>query len=125
VADWLARKFRENSRGFWKDYRWFLVVFVFAVCCDAASTIHFMLVEGPDAEIHVAIRYLSRIVGPIVGPLFGAGSKILAGIIVGIYCRRYAGYIFAAASIISLWAAWYNLWGFRVYTPMILRWFPW
>jgi hypothetical protein len=118
-------KFRENSRGFWKDYRWFLGMFVVAVFCDAASTMRFMLIQGPDAEIHLAIRFVSRIIGPIAGPLVGGIGKVIAGFIVGVYFRRFAAYILVTASIISLWAAWYNLWGFRVYTPVILKWFPW
>ena len=86
---------------------------------------HFMLKEGPDAEMHLAIRFVSKVLGPIAGPLIGAIGKTVAGVLVGIFCRRFAAYIFVTASIISLWAAWYNIWGFRLYTPIIVYWFPW
>ena len=86
---------------------------------------HFMLIEGPDAEMHLAIRFVSEIFGPIAGLLIGAIGKAVAGLFVGIFCRRFAGYIFVTASIISFWAAWYNIWGFRLYTPIIVYWFPW
>ena len=125
LANWLVTKFRKNYRGFWQDYRWFLVVFIVSLFCDAGSTMHFMLREGPDAEMHIVIRFLAKILGPIAGPLVGAILKTAAGVIVGVYCRRFAAYIFVTASIISFWAAWYNLWGFRIYTPNIIRWFPW
>ncbi|HUW19785.1 MAG TPA: hypothetical protein VMW16_10835 [Sedimentisphaerales bacterium] len=125
MADWLITKFKENYRGFWKDYRWFLAVFILSVFCDAASTMHFMLIEGPDDEIHAAIRLVSRLLGPVAGPLAGAIGKVAAGILVSIYLRRFAAYILAAASIISFWAAWYNLWGFEIYTPIILKWLSW
>jgi len=93
--------------------------------CDAGSTMYFMLREGPEAEMHIAIRFVSEIFGPIAGPLIGAVGKAVAGVLVGIYIRRFAAYIFVTASIISFWAAWYNMWGFRLYTPIIVQWFPW
>jgi len=125
LASWFITKFQENCRGFWKDYRWFVVVFVAAMFCDAGSTMHFMLREGPEAEMHIVIRFVSEIFGPIAGPLIGATGKAVAGVLVGIYIRRFAAYIFVTASIISFWAAWYNMWGFRLYTPIIVQWFPW
>ncbi|MHC4659198.1 MAG: hypothetical protein ACYS83_08485 [Planctomycetota bacterium] len=121
----LITKFRENYCGFWKDYRWFIVIFVLAVCCDAATTIRVMLIRGPDVEIHLVIRFVSEMLGPIAGPLVSAVGKAVAGILVCIYCRRWAAYILVTASIISFWAAWYNIWGFKVYTPLILKWIPW
>ena len=125
MASWFRTTFRGNYGGFWKDYRWFIVVFIVSLFCDAGSTMHFMLREGPDAEMHLGIRFVSRIFGPIAGPLIGAIGKAVAGVLVGIFCRRFAGYIFVTASIISFWAAWYNMWGFRLYTPIIVQWFPW
>jgi len=121
----LTTTFRENYRGFWKDYRWFIVVFVVSLFCDAGSTMHFMLREGPDAEMHIVIRFLAETLGPVTGPLIGAIGKVVAGVVVGVYIKRFAGYIFVTASIISFWAAWYNLWGFKLYTPIIVQWFPW
>ncbi len=77
-------------------------------------------------EIHPAIEFVSsKILGPVVGPLFGGLAKTVAGIVLGIYCRKYAGYIFVTASIISFWAAWYNIWGSDIYTPNILKWISW
>lgn len=69
LTSWLITKFQENCRGFWKDYCWFIVVFVIAIICDAVSTIRLMLKEGPGIEIHPAIYFVSRIVGPLAGPL--------------------------------------------------------
>jgi len=102
-----------------------MLLFVIALFCDAASTIHSMLIEGPDVEIHPVIRLVSRTLGPVAGPLVATAGKTLAGLLVAIYCRRFAAYIFVTASIISFWAAWYNIWGFKVYTPLILKWIPW
>jgi len=125
LAGWLTTTFRENYRGFWKNYRWLVAVFVVSLFCDAGSTMYFMLKEGPDAEMHIVIRFLARVFGPIAGPLIGAVGKAVTGVLVGIYVRRFAGHIFVTASIISFWAAWYNIWGFRLYTPIIVYWFPW
>ena len=57
--------------------------------------------------------------------LAGAIGKVSAGIIVAIYLRRFAIYIFVTASVISFWAAWYNMWGHKIYIPKILVWFTW
>ncbi len=126
MANRLITKFQENYCGFWKDYRWFIAVFVVALFCDAVSTIHFMLRHGSDVELHPVIQFISsKILGPVAGPLLGAIGKGVAGIVVAIYCRRVAVYIFLIASMISFWAAWYNIWGLEIYVPNIIKWIPW
>jgi len=77
------------------------------------------------AEIHLAIRWVSMLFGNILGPLIGALGKTIAGLLVAIYLRRFAIYILLAASIISFWAAWYNVWGYKIYEPNIFNWIPW
>ncbi len=121
----LLEIFNENYRGFIREYRWFIAIFVVAILCDAASTMHFMLRIGPDSEMHIIIRYLSKLLGPVAGPLAGAIGKVSAGTFVAIYLRRFAIYIFVTASVISFWAAWYNMWGYKIYIPRILVWFTW
>ena len=101
-----------------------LIVFFVSLLCDGASTIHFMVRTGPEPEIHPLVRVAARLVGPVAGPLFGALVKALAGIIVAIYCRRFAAHILILASLISLWAAWYNVWGIYVYSPAFMQWMP-
>lgn len=121
----VTTRLQKNYRGFFYHYRWFIAVFVLAILCDAASTVRFMLIEGPDVEIHLVIRLISKVLGPVAGPVVSAIGKALAGIVVCIFCRRWAAYIFLTASIVSFWAAWYNMWGYKVYTPLILKWIPW
>lgn len=117
-------RFRENSRGFWGVYRWVLIIFVASLLCDAASTTYFMVRTGPEMEINPLVRIASKLFGPIVGPLFGAMVKTVGGIMVAIYFRRFAAYLLILVSLISLWAAWYNIWGIEMYSPMFMRWLP-
>ena len=124
VANPAAARFKNNARGFWGAYRWVVIVFLVSLFCDAASTIHFMVKTGPELEIHPMVRIAARIAGPVAGPLLGALAKALAGVIVAIYCRRFAAYILILASLISFWAAWYNIWGVNMYYPMFMRWLP-
>ena len=124
VANPAAARFRNNARGFWGAYRWVVIVFLVSLFCDAASTIHFMVKVGPELEIHPMVRIAARIIGPVAGPLFGALVKALGGIVVAIYCRRFAPHILILASLISFWAAWYNIWGINMYNPMFMRWAP-
>ena len=92
--------------------------------CDGLSTVYVMLGIGPQEELHPVVRCVSVSFGPVVGPLFGVVGKAIAGLLVAIYCRRFAAYILVTASIISIWAAWYNMWGFKLYVANILKWFP-
>lgn len=115
---WLVvifQTFKTNSRGFWKAYRGLIILFIVSLIADGASTIYFMLRIGPQAEIHPAIHFVSKlqVLGPIAGPTVSVVAKAVAGITVGIYWRRFAAYVFIAATVISFWAAWYNL----AYTP--------
>ena len=122
----LIRKLYGSYCELWKSYKWVICLFFLALLCDAASTIYFMQNKGDSTEeIHLGIRFVSMIFGPIIGPLVGAIAKAIAGILVAIYWRRIGLYILVAASIISFWAAWYNIWGVNIYFPNILRWIPW
>lgn len=122
----IVARFHENSRGFWKKHRWFIIIFAIAILCDAASTVYFMLESNPDAEAHPVICYLcSNILGPVAGPLFAAVAKVVIGVIVAIYCRVFAVFIFGAVSAVSFWAAWYNVWGYDISSPWILDWIWW
>jgi ABC-type phosphate transport system permease subunit len=113
-------KFRVNSIGFWKKFRWMIIVFFIALLCDALSTVHFMRHTGPEAELHPGVQFMSELCGPVAGPLIGMILKATAGIAVAIYLRKYAGVIFFTGSVLSFWAAWYNLWGCDIYVPYIL-----
>jgi hypothetical protein len=117
-------RFRKNAQGFFRAYRWLLIVFVVSLFCDAASTVHFMLKLGPEPEIHPVVRIVAIIAGPVAGPLLGALAKTVAGILVAIYCRRFAVYILILASMTSLWAAWYNVWGKELYYPIFMQYVP-
>ncbi len=118
----IAARFRRNYEGFWKQYQWLASVFVAAVLCDGISTVYFMMHEGVDGELHPAIHSMSLLLGPVVGPMVGVCIKGIAGLGLAIYLRRFAVYIFLLASAMSFWAAWYNIWGWRVYTPIIFEW---
>jgi hypothetical protein len=121
----ISERFIKNYQGFWRAYFWFIVVFLLALICDAASTIYFMLKDASKVEMHPAVYFVSRIFGPVAGPLLGLFAKAAAGIFVAVYCRKFAVYIFLAAAIISFWAAWYNIWGINLNIPNILKWLPW
>lgn len=116
-------RLKKNYVGFWRTYRWMIVVFIIALLCDAGSTIWFMLKDDPDIEeVNVSIAMVSDIFGPIVGPLIGALGKFCAAIFVAVYWRRAAFYLFMTGSILFFWAGWYNVWGVNMYSPRLLVW---
>ena len=102
-------RLRKNSQGFWQVHQALIVLFIISLVTDGASTVYFMLRTGPQAELHPAIYVVSIMLGPIAGPVVSVIVKAIAGICLGVYCRRFAVYIFLAAIIISFLAAWYNV----------------
>lgn len=122
----IVTKLKHNLRGFWQANRWFIILFIAALFCDAASTSYFMQRQGPDVELHPVIRLVSQFLGPYLGPLLGFLGKAVAGLIIGLYLYKWAPYIFITVTIISFWAAWYNLWGYKLdYFPNIFNLCPW
>ena len=118
----VVERFRANCRGFWGRYWWCVVIFSVGLLCDGLSTIYFMLRTGPEAELHAVIRFASQVLGPVGGPLLGVLGKGVCGVVVAIYLRRFAIYIFFLASFLSFWAAWYNMWGHEYYVPLFMKW---
>lgn len=117
--------FASNAKGFFRAYRLLLVLFFSALLADGISTVYFMLGEGIDeTELHPVVSLAARMAGPVAGPIIGVFGKAIAGIIVAIYWRRIAWIILLAVTVLSTWAAWYNLWGWHYYEPAIYRWWP-
>lgn len=117
----IAEKFIENSEGFCQKYKWLIVIFAISLSCDCLSTVYFMYETGPETELHPAVRYSSIIFGTVTGPLIGATMKAITGIAVAVYLRRFAFYILFTGSVVSFWAAWYNIWGYTIYTPYLFK----
>ena len=122
----IVTKLKHNLPGFLQANRWFIIFFIAALLCDTASTSYFMQRQGPDAELHPVIRLTSQSLGPYLGPLLGFLGKAAAGLTIGLYLRKWTPYIFVTVTIISFWAAWYNIWGHKLdYFPNIFNLCPW
>ena len=107
--DDVIRRIQTNWRGYISAYSVFLLLVVLAATADALSTVYFMLVRGPQEEVHPVIRWISMELGPVAGPLVGKLIQIVALIAVTVYLRRWAVYLFVSAIIMYTWAAWYNV----------------
>ncbi|HUV63518.1 MAG TPA: hypothetical protein VMW24_06435 [Sedimentisphaerales bacterium] len=118
----IIERFRTNWSGYAHEYRLLLMLTVLVALADAASTVHFMLRAGPDAEGHPAIRLVSAGFGPILGPIVGKLCQFAAVVALTVYLRRWAAHIFVAVIILYTWAAWYNVWGCELYCPRLLEW---
>ena len=116
----IAARAGANFAGYVSDCRWFLIVFSIAAMLDLLTTMRFMLVDGTENELHPAIRFVSRWMGPIAGPLLGKLCQFIAAIGITFYPRRYAKGILVLASFLYLWAAWYNVWGKHLYVPRLM-----
>ena len=117
----IIERFRVNWQGYLRRYWIFLVLIILAAAADMFSTIRFMLLEGPEAEGHPAVRLLANIFGPVFGSVIGKICQFAVIISVTVYLRRWAVYIFATVIILYTWAAWYNIWGQYLYYPRLLK----
>lgn len=115
-------RFRENWVGYVHEYRFLLALALLASLADMGSTIYFMLWRGPAAEGHPAVRLISEAYGPILGPILGKAIQFFTLIGVTVFLRRWATFILIPIIILYTWAAWYNLWGYELYYPRIVRW---
>jgi len=107
----MAGRLRANWRGYVRQWWVFLVLTALAALADMGTTIHFMRTAGAEAEGHPAVRVVSLAFGPVLGPILGKLCQLAVVILLTVYLRRYALYIFVAVIILYAWAAWYNLWG--------------
>ena len=114
-------RFKTNWRGFLRQYYVFLILTFIAAMADMFSTVYFMHIEGAEFERHPTIRLFSMIFGPMVGPIVGKLWQLMALIIITIYLRKWALYIFVAVIILYSWAAWYNIWGRFLYYPVFIQ----
>jgi hypothetical protein len=119
--DDIVTRLRENWVGYVREYRIFLVLVVLASLADMASTIHFMVHAGPQAELHPTVRFLSEYFGPWLGPVLGKAVQFIVLITLTVFLRRWAIFIFIPVIILYFWAAWYNVWGYHLYYPRLLH----
>ena len=117
----IVTRLNENWVGYVHQYRVFLVLVVLASLADMASTIHFMLYAGPQAEFHPTVRFVSLLFGPVLGPMLGKTIQVIVIITLTVFLRRWAIFIFIPVIILYTWAAWYNVWGYHLYYPRLLH----
>ncbi len=72
-------------------------------------------------ELHPVIRVVSEVFGPVVGPLIGKLGQVLAVLLMAVTFRRFARVILVLVTAIYFYAAWFNVWGWAIYTPVFLR----
>jgi hypothetical protein len=114
-------RLRENWVGYVHEYRIFLVLVLLASLADMASTIHFMVHAGADVELHPTVRFVSQYFGPWLGPVLGKAIQVTVIIVLTVFLRRQAVFIFIPVIILYFWAAWYNVWGYQLYYPRLLH----
>ena len=117
-------RMRANAIGYCRDFRFSLTLVCLAALADLVTTVQFMRAEGADNELHPVIRLAGILLGPTVGPVFGKAAQLMAIVIVTVYLRSMARYIFVTVIILYTWAAWYNAWGRQYYEPAFIKWFP-
>ncbi len=107
------RDIRERFEANWDGYlaRYWIWLFLLAVAAiaDMLSTVFFMVIDGPQAELHPLIRLISMVLGPVTGPVVGKLFQFATVIVVTVFLRRWALYIFVVVIILYAWAAAYNM----------------
>ena len=113
----IRERFHVNWNGYLAQYWICLLLLAVAAIADMLSTVFFMAIDGPQAERHPIIRLISMALGPVTGPVVGKLFQFATVIIVTVFLRRCALYIFVAVIILYAWAAAYNV----IATPLLLR----
>ncbi len=112
----VAGQLRANWNGYLARYWLLLILLALAAIADMLSTVFFMIIDGPEVEGHPIIRLLSIALGPVLGPVVGKLCQFAAAVVLTVYLRRWAIYIFVTVIILYAWAAVYNI----VATPILL-----
>ena len=120
-AEHLSTRWNANRPGYFSAFGPYLALAFVAAAADFWSTYSVMASEGAECELHPAIRLVSYLLGPFVGPLIGKLAQCSALIVVTVLWRPYARVIFIPVTVLYLYAAWFNLWGNELYTPLFVR----
>lgn len=112
---------KKNWPGFIRRHRVLLALLSLASLADCASTIHFMVHDTGLEETHPIVREICRWLGPVLGPIVGKLAQLISVIAVAAFLRPWAAYILGTVTALYFYAAWYNIWGYKLYTPLFLR----
>lgn len=115
---------KDEWRRLWQSWWWLFLIFFITLIMDAISTIHFMQMTGPGAELHPVVRLVSSWFGPVTGPVLTVFAKTVAMMLVLFYLRRFTPLILVIASVFYLFAFFYNLYAADLYLSGRLPWLP-
>ncbi len=102
-------RFRQNRETFRHAVGLPLAAFIIAASLDCLSTIHFMLLNGIDQELHPHIWFISVHIGAIWGPIIGKLYQVCLGYVAAVYLVRHATIILWAGAASYTFAFLHNL----------------
>lgn len=92
-------QFRQKRQALWRNHTILLWVFIVSAVLDGLSTIHFMILDGVEYEMHPMIRLVSFWWGPVIGPVFGKSAQVLVAFMI---CLAYPSMTRALLVIVSI-----------------------
>jgi len=122
LLDFYGQRLRGHWPGYLHEFRWYLSALLLATLADFYSTHRFMAAGGIEDELHPVIRWVSLLCGPFLGPLLGKLGQFAAVVFVTVLFRPQARIVFIPVTLVYFYAAWFNLWGISLYTPLFLKW---
>ena len=90
---------------FARIYRWELLFLLAGATLDAATTVVFMLKYGADAEVHLAVRLMAHILGPVAGPVLGKIGQVIFVVFVGSLWRLWCRWLMLLCGVLYLLAS--------------------
>ncbi len=121
-GDHVRDRLRTGAIGYVQRHRVLLIILLITAAADTWTTIHFMTREGVEQELHPGFRLLCLYLGPYAGAPIAKALQIAAILLVSLYWRRGAYLCLIAPAIMYGWAAWYNVFGRDLYTPLLFWW---
>ena len=121
IYSFYESRIRVNMPGFSKEFWPYIATIIIAAGFDFVSTYRFMTLGDVSDELHPIIRFVSHTFGPFIGPLIGKLGQLAAILLLALTSRKFARIIFIPVTFIYFYAAWFNIWGVELYTPVFLR----
>ena len=114
-------RWKKNAPHYLRDFWPWLLVALLAILADFLSTYHFMKLHGWEYELHPVIRLFSKYLGVFWGPFISKLGQLCAALIFTLTYRKTTRVALITISLIYLYAAWFNVFGNKLYTPLFLR----
>ena len=119
------KKFNENLYPFFSANSVIILLWCMTALLDGYSTTKFMMVLGPESEMHPMTKSLSYCFGIYAGPYISGAFKILMALPILVCWKNIGRCVLTVSSIIQIYAFKANLETYRYVSQVIPEQYWW